>query len=104
MTTGTTTTYTPTWFGSWAHANAHVRVHVGGTRGLKNLLANVCRRLTGAGGEVAAIFRLDTSRRRRQDPRVDCVGSCGERVGDRHLPQNSVRPDLVAQILRNVGY
>ena len=31
------------------------------TRGLKNLLANVCRRLPGAGGEVAAIFRLDTS-------------------------------------------
>ena len=31
------------------------------TRGLKNLLANVCRRLTGTGGEVAAIFRLDTS-------------------------------------------
>ena len=31
------------------------------TRGLKNLLANVCRRLSGAGGEVAAIFRLDTS-------------------------------------------
>ena len=38
------------------------------TRGLKNLLANVCRRLTGAGGEVAAIFRLDTSLRRRQEP------------------------------------
>ena len=31
------------------------------TRGLKNLLANVCRRLAGAGGEVAAIFRLDTA-------------------------------------------
>ena len=31
------------------------------TRGLKNLLANVCRRLTGSGGEVASIFRLDTS-------------------------------------------
>ena len=31
------------------------------TRGLKSLLANVCRRLTGAGGEAAAIFRLDTS-------------------------------------------
>ena len=31
------------------------------TRGLKNLLANVCGRLSGAGGEVAAIFRLDTS-------------------------------------------
>ena len=31
------------------------------TRGLKDLLANVCRRLSGAGGEVAAIFRLDTS-------------------------------------------
>ena len=31
------------------------------TRGLKDLLVNVCRRLTGAGGEVAAIFRLDTS-------------------------------------------
>src|SRR3990170_8605931 len=31
------------------------------TRGLKNLLANVCGRLTGKGGSVAAIFRLDTS-------------------------------------------
>jgi hypothetical protein len=31
------------------------------TRGLKNLLANVCARLSGGGGEVAAIFRLDTS-------------------------------------------
>ena len=31
------------------------------TRGLKNLLANVCRRLAEAGGEVASIFRLDTS-------------------------------------------
>ena len=31
------------------------------TRGLRNLLANVGRRLTGAGGEAAAIFRLDTS-------------------------------------------
>ena len=31
------------------------------TRGLCNLLVNVCRRLTGAGGEAAAIFRLDTS-------------------------------------------
>ena len=31
------------------------------TRGLKNLLANVCRRLAGAGGEVASILRLDTS-------------------------------------------
>ena len=31
------------------------------TRGLRNLLANVCRRLTGKGGEAAAIFRLDTS-------------------------------------------
>lgn len=30
------------------------------TRGLKNLLGNVCRRLSGAGGEAAAIFRLDT--------------------------------------------
>ncbi len=31
------------------------------TRGLKSLLDNVCRRLSGAGGDVAAIFRLDTS-------------------------------------------
>ena len=31
------------------------------TRGLRNLLANVCRRLSGKGGEVASIFRLDTS-------------------------------------------
>jgi predicted AAA+ superfamily ATPase len=30
------------------------------TRGLRNLLANVCRRLSGTGGEAAAIFRLDT--------------------------------------------
>ena len=31
------------------------------TRGLKNLLENVCQRLSGSGGEVASIFRLDTS-------------------------------------------
>ncbi len=31
------------------------------TRGLKNLLENVCRRLGGSGGEAAPIFRLDTS-------------------------------------------
>ena len=31
------------------------------TRGLRDLLANVCRRLSGTGGEVAAIFRLDTT-------------------------------------------
>ena len=31
------------------------------TRGLKNLLANVCRRLSGSGDAAAAIFRLDTS-------------------------------------------
>lgn len=31
------------------------------TRGLKNLLVNVCRRLSGTGGAVGAIFRLDTS-------------------------------------------
>ena len=31
------------------------------TRGLRNLLANVCARLSGAGGEAASIFRLDTS-------------------------------------------
>ena len=31
------------------------------TRGLKSLLANVCARLSRAGGEAASIFRLDTS-------------------------------------------
>ena len=31
------------------------------TRGLRDLLANVCRRLAGTGDEAAAIFRLDTS-------------------------------------------
>lgn len=31
------------------------------TRGLRSLLANVCGRLSGRGGSVAAIFRLDTS-------------------------------------------
>ena len=31
------------------------------TRGLRDLVANVCRRLAGTGGEAAAIFRLDTS-------------------------------------------
>lgn len=31
------------------------------TKGLKSLLANVCARLSGAGGEVASIFRLDTT-------------------------------------------
>ncbi len=31
------------------------------TRGLRNLLANVCSRLSGGGSTVSAIFRLDTS-------------------------------------------
>lgn len=31
------------------------------TRGLKNLLEAVCRRLSGVGGEAAAVLRLDTS-------------------------------------------
>ena len=31
------------------------------TRGIRNLLAQVCRRLSGTGGEVASVFRLDTS-------------------------------------------
>jgi hypothetical protein len=31
------------------------------TRGLQNLLTNVCARLSGTGGEAASIFRLDTS-------------------------------------------
>ena len=31
------------------------------TRGLQSLLDNVCSRLSGAGGEAASIFRLDTS-------------------------------------------
>lgn len=31
------------------------------TAGLRDLLTNVCRRLSGTGGEAAAIFRLDTS-------------------------------------------
>ena len=40
---------------------AHFFARTWPTRGLKNLLGNVCRRLSGAGGEAAAIFRLDTS-------------------------------------------
>lgn len=31
------------------------------TRGLQNLLSNVCARLSGTGAEAASIFRLDTS-------------------------------------------
>ena len=31
------------------------------TRGLQNLLSNICARLSGTGNEAAAIFRLDTS-------------------------------------------
>ena len=30
-------------------------------RGLENLLADVCRRLRGTGGEIGSIFRLDTA-------------------------------------------
>ena len=35
------------------------------TEGLKNLLSNVCKRLSGSGQEAASIFRLDTSIWRR---------------------------------------
>ena len=31
------------------------------TRGLRNVLGNVCRRLTSTGGKVTSILRLDTS-------------------------------------------
>ena len=31
------------------------------TRGLRDLLWNVCQRLNGSGGQVASIFRLDTN-------------------------------------------
>lgn len=31
------------------------------TRGLRNLLADVCGRVSGSGGSVSSIFRLDTS-------------------------------------------
>ena len=40
------------------------------TRGLRNLLANVCRRLAGAGGEVAAIFRILGARGDSMEPAV----------------------------------
>ena len=40
---------------------AHFFANTYPTRGLLDLLANVCRRLSGAGGEAAAIFRLDTT-------------------------------------------
>ena len=38
-----------------------LRPDVANARAQESLLANVCRRLSGAGGEAAAIFRLDTS-------------------------------------------
>ena len=57
------------------------------TRGLKSLLANVCRRLTGAGGEVAAIFRLDTSYGGGKTHRSDRIGPrCGRYEGRVECP------------------
>ena len=71
------------------------------TRGLKNLLANVCRRLSGAGGEAAAIFRLDTSYGGGKTHAlialvhtvrgVQDVGSIGEFVDPSVLPECPVR-------------
>ena len=71
------------------------------TRGLKNLLANVCRRLSGAGGEAAAIFRLDTSYGGGKTHAlialvhtvrgVEDVGSIGEFVDPSLLPEGPVR-------------
>ena len=46
------------------------------TRGLKNLLANVCRRLSGAGGEGGGDLPPRHLLRRRQDPRADRFGPC----------------------------
>lgn len=53
------------------------------TRGLKNLLANVCARLSGAGGEAAAIFRLDTSYGGGKNARLDRAQSCCAGYGGR---------------------
>ena len=71
------------------------------TRGLKNLLANVCRRLSGAGGEAAAIFRLDTSYGGGKTHALIAlvhtvrgardVGSIGEFVDPSLLPEGPVR-------------
>jgi predicted AAA+ superfamily ATPase len=47
-------------------ANTHPTV------GLRNLLANVCRRLSGSGGEASAIFRLDTQYGGRRTRPVRC--------------------------------
>ena len=40
---------------------AHFFANTYPTRGLRDSLANVCRRLSGLGGEAATIFRLDTT-------------------------------------------
>ena len=71
------------------------------TRGLKNLLANVCRRLSGTGGEVASIFRLDTSYGGGKSHAlialchaargVQDVPGIGEFVDSSLLPQSAVR-------------
>ena len=50
------------------------------TRGLKNLLANVCGRLSGAGGEVASPTRSGSGARLRRGPAPwNGDGSCGGR-------------------------
>ena len=67
------------------------------TRGLKNLLANVCRRLTGAGGEVAAIFRLDTSYGGGKSHGL--IALCHAARGVQHVPSiaDFVDPSLLPQ-------
>ena len=55
--------------------------HTHPTDGIKALLANVCQRLTDAGGELNSVIRLDNAVRRRQDACADRVGARRSRHG-----------------------
>ncbi len=67
------------------------------TRGLKNLLANVCARLSGAGTEVAAIFRLDTAYGGGKTHGLIALTHAARRMpGVAHV-EEFVAPDLLPQ-------
>lgn len=72
------------------------------TRGLKNLLGNVCRRLSGAGGDVASIFRLDTSYGGGKTHGLIALSHAARGLGGVANPSEFVEPAVLAAAKKNL--
>lgn len=73
------------------------------TRGLRNLLQSVCRRLSGAGGEAAAVLRLDTSFGGGKTHGLIALVHAANGMRDVDRPQEFIDPALLPRTRVRVG-